>query len=121
MNPGHRCFRSSLQSQARSVPNLVGEVPAHFNSLRAEAHVLHRTHVAETEASGVRSILINEIQGSTPVPRLLLIRRPSGARIVGCIITSSKGISPAYSKPIIIILDTHRKIISLAVESTEVG
>src|SRR5660398_275826 len=60
-------------------------------------------------------------RGSTPVPRLLLIRRPSGARIVGCIITSSKGISPAYSKPIIIILDTHRKIISLAVESTEVG
>ena len=60
-------------------------------------------------------------RGSTPLPRLLLMRRPSAAWITEWMYTSRNGISPTNSRPIITIRATHKKMISRAVVSTLVG
>jgi hypothetical protein len=59
--------------------------------------------------------------GSTPVPSDLLIRRPSGACTTEWMYTSENGTSPMYSRPIITMRATQRKMMSRAVESTWVG
>ncbi len=59
--------------------------------------------------------------GSIPVPRLLDIRRPSGARTVEWMITSVKGTSPMSSSPEKIILFSQSRMISRAVELTLPG
>jgi hypothetical protein len=59
--------------------------------------------------------------GSIPVPRLLDMRRPSGARIVEWMITSLNGVSPISSSPVQIIRFSQRRMISRAVELTSPG
>ena len=56
-----------------------------------------------------------------PVPSDFDIRRPSGARIVGLITTSSNGMSPMNSRPIISMRATQRLMMSRAVTSTWPG
>ena len=49
------------------------------------------------------------------------MRRPSGACTTEWMYTSRNGTSPMYSRPIITMRATHRKMISRAVDSTLVG
>ncbi len=59
--------------------------------------------------------------GSIPVPSDFDIRRPSGAWMIACTLTSANGICSVNSSPIITIRATHRKMMSRAVDSTSVG
>ena len=59
--------------------------------------------------------------GSTPVPRLFDIRRPSAASTVEWMITSVNGTSPISSSPAQIIRFSHSRMISRAVELTLPG
>ena len=71
--------------------------------------------MASAPCSSIRS------SGSMPVPRLLLIRRPSGAWMTGLITTSENGMSPMNSMPIITMRATHRKMMSRPVHEHVVG
>ena len=59
--------------------------------------------------------------GSTPVPRLFDIRRPSAASTVEWMITSVNGTSPISSRPAQIIRFSQSRMISRAVELTLPG
>ena len=56
-----------------------------------------------------------------PVPSDFDIRRPSGAWMIGCTLTSENGMSSVSSRPNMIIRATQRKMMSRPVESTSVG
>ena len=90
-----------------------------FSSLKRTSWVLLMSSRPKRVASAPCASIISS--GSMPVPRLLLMRRPSGAWITECRYTSSKGMSPMNSRPIMIMRATHRKMMSRPVLSTFVG
>ena len=65
--------------------------------------------------------LSNISNGSTPLPFIFDMRCPCLSKIVPVMKTSANAFCPMNFMPVIIMRETHKKMMSRAVTSTEVG
>ena len=77
--PRRAAARRLRQREARRVEELVRERLPLLDLLGGVAHVLRGGHREQAEPHRVGPVAVDQSSGSMPVPRLLLIRRPSGS------------------------------------------